>query len=175
MQPWEKCSSNGSRGVFIFFSEILLQGCLSVWFKPVCVCRYLIFWQDQAGLQLLTVPLSGTVTSQEFTVLLGRKQSISQCCLLLVKPSRLKIQNNASQQLIVNAQFSVSSRCVLVATAAPGVSVVSMGLSVPVWEVLEHRKVFWFLPALVAKNPVAPSSSVETSQQPSLIWVCFLW
>lgn len=88
------------------------------------------------------MPLSGTVTSQEFAVLLGRKQSISQRCLLLVKPSRLKTQNNASLQLIVNPQFSVSSRCVLVPTAAPGVSVVSMVLSVPVWEVLEHRKVF---------------------------------
>lgn len=152
MQPWEKCSSNVSRGVFIFFLWSP-SARLSVWFKPVFVSRYLIFWQDQAGLQLLTVHPSDTVSSQEFAVLLGRKQSISQLCLVQVKPPRLKTQHNASQQLIVNAQVPVLSApgVVLVPTAAHGVGCRVHGSRCACLGGAGAQKGLLILPALVAK------------------------
>lgn len=167
MQPWEKHSSNVSRGVFIFFffSEVHLQGCLSVWFKPLCVSRYLIFWQDQAGLQLLTVHPSDTVSSQEFAVLLGRKQSISQLCLVQVKPPRLKTQHKASRQLIVNAQVPVlSAPGVLAPTAAHGVGCRVHGSRCACLGGAGAQKGLLILPALSCQTPVAPSSSLEMSQ-----------
>lgn len=83
-----------------------------------------------------------TVSSQEFAVLLGRKQSISQLCLVIGETSQAENPAKCFPALIVNAQVPVLSApgVVLVPTAAH--SVVSMVLHVPVWEVLELRKVF---------------------------------
>lgn len=109
---------------FHFFS--LKSFCKAVFQPGSSPCMSLDTWSPDKTRQVyssLTMRPSGTVSSQEFAVLLGRKQSISRLCLLQVKPPRLKTQTNASLQFIVNpqCQFSVSSECVLVPTAARGV------------------------------------------------------
>lgn len=159
MQPWEKGSSNGSRGVFIFFSEVILLGCLSVWFKPVCVSRYLIFWQDQAGLQLLTVHLSGTVAPKSSQFCFKENKVFHSCVFFRwnLPDWKPRIMLPSSSLQILRCQVSVSSKCVLVPTAAHGVEGCVHGSRCPYLGGAGAQKVLLILPALVAKNPVAPS------------------
>lgn len=83
-----------------------------------------------------------------------------------MKPPRLKTQQNTSQQLIVNAQVPVLSApgVVLVPTAAHSVECRVHGSPCACLGGAGAQKGLLILPALVAKTPVAPSSSVKMSQ-----------
>lgn len=155
MQPWEKKFS-------FFFSAVLLQGCFSVWFKPVCVSRFLIFWQDQAGLQLLTVHPSDTAPkSLQFCL---EENKVFPSCVLY----RWNFPGWKSSKMLPSthckcsgASFA-SSRCCACPNSCPQCCV--HGSPCACLGSAGAQKGLLILPASVAKTPVAPSSSIEMSQ-----------